>query len=446
MSPRLHIAPAAPTTPRAWIGLGSRAIPPPPDYWKSLKGLAPAEQIEELQSLSDARLNEFSVAPDGSSHGIPETLLDRLAADGWLEAKRRTTCPSCRLELAAEEAAGDSCPQCRAVFEEHGGVAGETVYTRDLAPDRDVAWAAAVHGMNTAGAWQEAFGWLIGTTWGRSVPVAVYKYGIVIAGVVLFWRRRRLRNALREKLASLAEEARDRGHTGRPDMIAHSFGTWLIGHLLLDELRLKPGERLRFGRIILTGCILRPDFDWDPILEAGLAQDVLNHFAPDDRVVPWAQLTIPDSGPSGNRGFDGGRVLNIRADGRGHSGLFSMDRRTADGLTILENSYQSVWRPFLTLPRNEFQRLPDRVDPPERWRPPPWPLRGTLFPCAAVPLMAAALLLSVIGIGAGLREAWKVFAAVGGVAAAFLLVLLSAAGLTAVLRRRTKAERKPHPD
>ena len=49
--------------------------------------------------------------------------------------------------------------------------------------------------------------------------------------------------------------------------------------------------------------------------DAHLVEDVLNHYATADRVVPLAHMTIVESGPSGRRGFDGDQVLNVQAVG-----------------------------------------------------------------------------------------------------------------------------------
>src|SRR5204863_10105737 len=121
-------------------------------------------------------------------------------------------------------------------------------------------------------------------------------------------------------------------------------------------------DRLRFGRLILTGCVLRPDFNWARIKEAELVTDVMNHYGTSDPVVPFAEATIFDSGPSGRRGFDGKYVINVRAEGFGHSDLFSIDQfvvnghffakpsPTEHGVTHLAYSYKRYWKPFLTLP------------------------------------------------------------------------------------------------
>ena len=132
------------------------------------------------------------------------------------------------------------------------------VFVRELGAIRGVDWVVAIHGMNTTGAWQEAFTWKLEHYLGCvPSPVAIYKYGFVIVGVVLAWRRRKFRNASADEVAALRGEARARGFLGNPDVVAHSFGTWLFGHLLRDELLRDETDRLQFGRVILAGCIPR---------------------------------------------------------------------------------------------------------------------------------------------------------------------------------------------
>jgi hypothetical protein len=396
----------------------------------------PGPQLERLQLQSDQRQHEFTPTALPPPVNTAIALLEHVAADGWLERVERHRCPNCTYPLDNQQAVKEVCQDCGATFEEYGGITTETVYVRKLPQSRDVEWVIAIHGMNTTGTWQEAFSWYFGTTWGRSVPVAVYKYGIVIPGVVLAWRRRKLQRDLRDKLAAQRDEAQAQGFTGKPDVIAHSFGTWLLGHLLQSELARKPEEQLKFGRIILAGCVLRPDFDWKAIKDAGLVDDVLNHYATKDRVVPWAHATIWDSGSSGRRGFDGDQVVNIRAEGFGHSDLFSVDKRVVNGkcfqsctgdpsdVTHLKHSYTRYWRPFLTLPKEELCGLPDRENPPASWRPWPWPLRGTLFPFVALPVILGLITLLIAALGKCLWELRASTAIVAGISLAGLLALM----------------------
>jgi pimeloyl-ACP methyl ester carboxylesterase len=421
---------------RTWIAQGSTSIIPPADYWAYLARGIPDPQIERLQELSDKRLSEFtpSALPPPADTAIE--LLEHIATDGWLKRQQRQTCPNCDFVLSDEEAKQPTCSRCAEPFSERGGVIAETIYVRDLASTRDVDWVVAIHGMNTTGAWQEAFTWHMASTWGRSVPVAVYKYGIVIAGVIMAWRRRKLRDTLRDKLAVLRDEARAQGFAGKPDVIAHSFGTWLLGHLLQKELEREPEDRLRFGRIILTGCVLRPDFNWKNIKDAKLVDDVLNHCGSKDSIVPLAHATIWDSGPSGRRGFDGDDVINVCTDGFGHSDLFSIEKFVRNGkyfqsrtgaaekVSFLEYSYNRYWRPFLTLPESELRGLPDCENPRTKWRELPWPLRGTIFPFVSLPFVLGVVLLLLAKVGPQVERAGTIVS---------IVITIGAAGVSSLL-------------
>ena len=431
------ISPNAPSK-ALWVGQGSTKIPPPPEYWTFLSQEMPGAQIETLKEQSDQRHTEFTTGDLSGPEADALALLMRFASDGWVECRERHHCPECGEDLDRQEITAPVCPHCRKGFREHGGVVGETVFVRELSAARSVDWVVAIHGMNTSGSWQEAFSWKFSTTWGRSVPVAVYKYGFIVVGVVLAWRRQKFQRELRTKLAALRDEARKQGFRGNPDVIAHSFGTWLFGHLLEDELTRNEEDRLEFGRVILAGCIMRPDFDWKRIRESHLVEDVLNHYGTADRVVPLAHATITESGPSGRRGFDGDQVLNIRATGFGHSDLFSVDKRVENGLTHLANSYQKYWRPFLTLPATELSTLPDGMDPQSPWHQLPWVLRGTVFPFLALPLVLVTVSLLIAGTAGSLWLWRKPLLDFSEVAASGLVLLLACATVVGFWRNRRR--------
>lgn len=443
----------SPSAPNTWrpkaneTRVGSPALMPPDRYWALLAERQSNGHIARLRAGFEARQNEFLPSSLGPPEPDALQLLEQVAKDGWLRIEKRIRCAHCEQALSGEEAAEASCPHCQESLGAGQDVVSETVYVRDLLPSRDVDWVIAIHGMNTSGAWQEAFSWRLATTWGRSVPVAVYKYGIIIAGVILAWRRRKLQNDLRLKLATLRDEARAQGFQGNPDVIAHSFGTWLFGHLLEEELTRGAADPLRFGRLILTGCVLRPDFDWGKIKEAGLVTHILNHYGTNDRVVPFAHATIFDSGPSGRRGFDGREVINVRAEGFGHSDLFSIDRFVSNGETFqkrsgnpgavshLDYAYGRYWKPFLTLPAAEFDLLRDRSDPPNRWRQMPWLFRGTIFPFLALPLILSLAAFALSLLGAQAEKALWVFRPILIVTGAGLASILLCTALIILCRR-----------
>ncbi len=389
---------------------------PPVEYWTELSGNWSGSQIKALRIKSERRFNTFKVSDLPPPQQLGEELLERFARDGWVEVKLSYHCPCCPYELEADEESHANCPECREAFTQHGGVEEVKVYERRLEQTRSVDWVVAIHGMNTTGAWQQEFNWLLGRTWGKSVPVAVYKYGIVRLGVLLPWRRKKFQNQLREKLARQSRQAKISGYSGKPDVIAHSFGTWLLGHLLRAEIGKNPEEQLRFGRIILTGCILRPDFDWKSVIEAGLVDDVLNHYGDKDSIVPMAQLTIWDSGPSGRIGFDGNEVINICEKGYGHSDLFSIQKCVVDSESFkdcsgeghenshLFYSHKKYWMPFLINPKSELGELTNHDPGPKSWKPLPWVLRGTLFPLFIILCLITLLSLLLVNVGSWLSE------------------------------------------
>lgn len=368
-----------------WPGIASTALEPTPDYWRHLTGLFPEKLVTTLRAESEQRVNEFHSSIFGPAHQDAGTdLLDHLVQDGWLQLKVREVSPH---EDDGFDHDPDEPPKLI------------NTYVRRLAATRDVDWVVLVHGMNTRGAWQEEFAWYMATTYGRSVPTSIYKYGMIVTGVLLFWRRQKLKRRLHDRLLTLTEQAESQGYHGRPDLIAHSFGTWLIGRILEEETN-RHMPQLKFGRLILTGSILRPDFDWEAVKTSGIVDEVLNHFGTSDIIVPLAPWTIPSSGPSGRRGFDSTTVLNVEATGAGHSDFFR-DR-------LLRNFYTTVWRPFLTLPAQELSRLPNQKTPEKPWRALPWPIAGNLFLWVALPAVGSFLVFLLAAVGRALTSLQQV--------------------------------------
>lgn len=301
-------------------------------------------------------------------------LLRDRALEGWLEESQRFTCPHCDEELSAEEAAGELCPfDSEVAFSDHGGVRRHELFTHHAPPTRDVRWVLALHGMNTRGAWQEAFNWMFARAYGGGymVPVAIYKYGVIRPGVVARWRQRQLVRRVAAQIRRLVGETEEAGFGGVPDVVAHSFGTWLLGHALLSE------PDLRVGRVILLGCPLRPDFDWSRLIDAGRVEAVLNHYGTADIWVRMAQRFIPCSGPAGRRGFDQEAVHNVPAPGFGHSRFFDE--------AVMPGEFARLWQPFLTWPAAKLADLPGRHHPGEPWRPSRWKVRPSRDRCTFPP-------------------------------------------------------------
>jgi len=281
-----------------------------------------------------------------------ERLLD---AVGIFTRSTMRKCSQCGFDLTGV-GERDSCPNCSADFSEHEP---ETVvhYRLDREMPRDVPWVLVVHGMNTRGEWQEELSWLVGRTYRHMVPVAIYKYGKIQPGVMFRSRQRALVRKLEAKLIKLSEEARRAGYSGAPDVIAHSFGTWLVAEAL-DR-----NDRLTIGRLILLGSVVRPSYPWQKLIGRKQIEAVLNHGATNDEWVPRAQFFIPGAGPGGKHGF-APPVTNVPATNFRHSTYFQPDR--------LRGVFEEVWQPFL-----QFEVPPSWPATwiADGWKPYPLPVR-----------------------------------------------------------------------
>lgn len=362
--------------------------------WEEIAREFDAGCVLEARSRLDAdgfvRLTPEELGAErGCTAREAERLLQHLAALDAVSRVEVQLCPRCEQTLMPEEAQGDACPYCAEAFDEHPeGIPLSVGYERVSEQGRSVPWVLALHGMNTRGAWQEDFNWLVATTYGRSVPVFVYKYGLVRPGALLKWRQRMLRDRLASKVRRLTEGLGDRQPGTRPDVIAHSFGTWLIGHALLEH------EDLRVDRVILMGSVLRPDFPWNEVVQRDQAEAIMNHFGRRDVWAGIAGYFIPESGPSGRRGFDSGTgALNHPEPRYGHSAFFDE--------TAMRKSYEELWRPFLQRPRGRLTELGTEGGQ-AAWKPAPLFLRAMLPRWVLLGLAAAIGLTLVTALVLGL--------------------------------------------
>lgn len=292
------------------------------------------------------------------------------------------SCPVCEQFLAPEEANASKCLNCQASFLEKKP-APTQLFTRDVERTRDIIWVLTLHGMNTRGAWQEDLNWLISKAYRRMVPVAIYKYGIVRPGAFLKFRQRALTRELIMKIRRLSGESTTAGFGTIPDVIAHSFGTWLLGHALMAD------PTLRVGKVILVGCILRPDFDWGFLLRRGQVHTVLCHVATRDIWARVAHYIIPDSGPSGRRGFDGDGVKHTVLEGGCHSDFFKPN--------LMPGIFKHVWEPFLTDQDAGFKTSVAN----QRWKQAWWPFRATVLRVILLTIIAGVLGILVIVLALG---------------------------------------------
>jgi serine/threonine protein kinase len=119
----------------------------------------------------------------------------------------------------------------------------------------------------------------------------------------------------------------------RPSIIAHSFGTYVLGNALLRY------PYLRFHKVLLCGSILPRAFPWGPIIERGQVQEVRNEFGTEDIWTKLVDWFVRGTGPSGLFGF------------RAEHPRLKQERFTFSHSEYFERGHMaSQWIPFLKRP------------------------------------------------------------------------------------------------
>lgn len=172
--------------------------------------------------------------------------------------------------------------------------------------------------MNSRAKWQEEFSWQIANRLRYSAPVLIYKYGWATIDVLVCWLHRKLASRLGERMRIAIAQAEASQRPTRPDIIAHSFGTHLLSMVLTDP----DFEDLKFGRVVTAGSIIRPDFDWDSLIENDRVEAVLNHVGGKDKPVLISQFVIPCTGPGGRVGYTANKAINVCIPTFKHSDFF----------------------------------------------------------------------------------------------------------------------------
>ena len=242
-----------------------------------------------------------------------------------------------------------------------------------------------VTGIGMRGAREEALLRRATAFFGTAIPVEQHRYGVFRSGAIFRWCQR----IATRRLAGRLRLPPDSSAGTPPDIVAHSFGAWLVG----EALRQNPD--LRVGRLILIGSVLPPDFDWGSLIRQGRVEAVLNHYGLRDRWVWASEYFIPSSGPSGLRGCApcAGVVNRAEAAFR-HTTFF--DEPTIDTV------YRELWQPFLTLPQAALDKL-GNVSAPPQWKPAPWLLKANLPRAAFVLAGLAGGVALVLGVAWVLR-------------------------------------------
>lgn len=318
-----------------------------------------ARRLEQGDGL-EFTLEQFAQAVGtAATDEVLREFINQRIKMGALRKIEAFRCPisECESPLSPAGAPYSACPNCHTDYLVEGvKVVHETFYKLLGKTSRDIRWMIVIHGMNSRASWQEEFSWQIANRLSYSAPVLIYKYGWATIDVLVYWLHRKLAKRLGERIRIAIAQAVASKRPAQPDIIAHSFGTHLLSMVLTDP----EFEDLKFGRIITAGSIIRPDFDWDSLIENGRVEAVLNHVGGKDKPVRIAQFAIPGTGPSGRVGYTANKAINVCMPIYKHSDFFLTENLRAQ----IEDG--GLWHNFLTHPLEHF--TPGGCLAPASWK------------------------------------------------------------------------------
>ncbi len=165
----------------------------------------------------------------------------------------------------------------------------------------------SAHGIRTYGQWQKVLPGVIG----NRAAVEAFDFGRYGVGrfVISAFNNRKV-NEFYEWYYNILKHHPDvqlERYDKRPSLIAHSFGTWIVGYAMLKY------PDIKFDKLILFGCILPCDFDWLTLLGRDQIGSVVNERGLKDPWPGWADMFVARAGTAGSKGFDwfGPAVQNI---------------------------------------------------------------------------------------------------------------------------------------
>jgi serine/threonine protein kinase len=174
---------------------------------------------------------------------------------------------------------------------------------RALVPEKPAPLKVAdivvtLHGIRTHAHWQRAFA-EVASRAGLHCRLDRWNFGyFTILGFLVPWSRQAKVNWFRITYhEEFPEQAMSSVLSERPSIVAHSFGTYILGNALMRY------PFIRFNKVLLCGSILPADFPWDVLIDRGQVQAVRNEHGARDTWANLVQRFVPGTGPSGLDGF-----------------------------------------------------------------------------------------------------------------------------------------------
>jgi hypothetical protein len=211
-------------------------------------------------------------------------------------------------------------------------------------PARDHA-ILLVHGIRTQAEWQQRVVRVLEQDPAiRVIPTRYGFFDLLSFLLPVPWLRRKAA----DRIARLIRVERDSPLTRDISVVAHSFGTWIISHVLISE------PDIKFHRLILCGSVIPDTFEWAHYRHRiGSVSDqwrVINDCGSKDVWPVLAQSVTWGYGSSGRFGFGHPNVKD-RFHSAGHSDFFTDD------------FVRTYWRPYLS-DGTVVDGLPDRPKAP----------------------------------------------------------------------------------
>ncbi|WP_262405443.1 alpha/beta fold hydrolase [Pseudomonas fluorescens] len=194
----------------------------------------------------------------------------------------------------------------------------------NIKDNTDVITLMLVHGIQTDGAWHE----LVKAAF-RDVDHVRVK-GIGYNCVTAAQLACPFRSAPINHVVQQFRDAQTMEPTARVMVIAHSFGTYIISHILSRF------SDIKIERVVLCGSIIRNSYPWDLHTRHMAAGNILNDVGTRDLYPVLASVSTVGYGGSGRNGFKNTRVTDRFFD-YGHSDFF-----------VPENDHISkYWKPYI---------------------------------------------------------------------------------------------------
>ena len=147
-----------------------------------------------------------------------------------------------------------------------------------------------VHGIRTFGRWQERLERLVKEC---DPQTKVYKYKYGFFSILEYWTPFLGWIATNRFRRHLGDIAKQHPNT-RIDIVAHSFGTHLVGWGLLRCPRMR---RPKAHTIILASSVLKTSFPWQQLIHEGAVRRVINECAASDLALVFNILVPFTGGP-----------------------------------------------------------------------------------------------------------------------------------------------------